>query len=84
MFGEAAASVFFLTKPMNFVLINSSQTETRDHAVEKLSECWKLQTDHKLTVVDRISGQIFRIGLGFQGMVFFCCQLCLLQFAKHE
>jgi len=72
MFGEAAASVFFLTKSENFVLIKSTNSETRDHAIEKLSECWKLQTEHQLMNVDGISAQIFRIGLGFQGVVYFC------------
>ncbi|MGH1830709.1 hypothetical protein ABE871_04670 [Enterococcus gilvus] len=61
-----------MTKPSNFVLITIIITETRDHAIEKLSDCWKLQTDLELTYVDGISGQIFRTGLGFQRMVFFC------------
>ncbi|MBX8937842.1 hypothetical protein HCH29_13085 [Enterococcus gilvus] len=61
-----------MTKSENFVLMKSTNIETRDHAIEKLSECWKLQTEHQLTKIDGISAQIFRIGLGFQGVVSFC------------
>ncbi|OFP16864.1 hypothetical protein HMPREF3001_03925 [Enterococcus sp. HMSC066C04] len=60
-----------MTKPVNFALIKIIIIETRDHAIEKLSECWKLQANLRLTYIKGISGQIFRIGLGFQGKVSF-------------
>ncbi|REC30944.1 hypothetical protein CF160_00145 [Enterococcus pseudoavium] len=49
--GKRLRPYFFLTKFADSVLIDLLKTETRDHAIEKLSECWKLQTDIILTVV---------------------------------